>query len=98
MITIIDRMLAFIGLPTFSERDDLLRQLGTARAFARELAEGIEDKAVIVGSDDVLLQNLMLDGPILVLPGVQRTLVLGCHFGVLSKPSSDIAKAKGEQE
>ena len=55
MRNLIEKLLARLGCPTRAEREDLVRQLGIAQAFARQVAEPLDDKAVIVGSDDVVL-------------------------------------------
>ena len=80
MRNLIEKLLARFGWPTRAEHADLVRQLETARAFAKQVAEGVADKAVIVGADDVLLQNLVIDRTLLILPGVRGITVLGCFF------------------
>jgi hypothetical protein len=80
MKTLIKTFLNFVGLATREERDDLARKLNVAQLFAKSVAEGVSDYAVIVGADETMMNGLILDRPVLVLPGVNRTVISGCFW------------------
>ncbi len=92
MRNMIETFLGKLGWPTRTERDELVRQLSISQAFAQQVAYDIADKAIIVGSDDVVLQHLALGGrTVLILPGVRRTLISGCSWTAAETPNKLIS-------